>query len=130
MAVGLASGIANSVLDSLCRNVAWTPPAAVYVQLHVGDPGAAGTTNPATETSRKQATFGTAASGGTISNTAVVSWSSVAGTEDYTHFSAWSASSSGTFLFSGTITANAMVAGDNFDIPIGSCAVAITSLAA
>lgn len=130
MAVGLAPGIANAILDSLCRNVAWTPPSAVYVQLHVGDPGASGTTNPATETSRKAATFGTGASGGTISNTAAVSWTSVAGTEDYTHFTAWSASTSGTFLFSGTITANAMTAGDNFDLPIGDMDVSITSLAA
>lgn len=119
MAEGLAAGIANSILDALCRSVAWTEPDAVWIQLHVGAPGAAGTTNPATETDRVQATFGSAASAGAISNTVALTWTGVAGTEDYTHFTAWSASTSGTFLFSGTITANAVTTGDTFTIPVG-----------
>lgn len=119
MATGLAPATANAILDALCRSVAWTEPDEVWVKLHVGDPGAAGTSNPATETTRKQATFGTAASGGAISNTAALTWTSVAGTEDFTHFSAWTASTAGTFLFSGTVTANAVTAGDDFTVPIG-----------
>lgn len=125
MAVGLAAATANAILDALCRSAAWTEPAAVWVQLHVGDPGAAGTSNPATETDRVQATFGTGASGGAISNTSALTWTAVAGAEDYTHFSAWDASTSGGFLFSGTVTANAMLVGDNFEIPIGDLDVAL-----
>lgn len=125
MATGIAPGIANSVLDSLCRAVAWTPPAAVYVQLHIGDPGAAGTANPAVETDRVAGTFGTAAASATISNTAALTWASVAGAEDYTHFTAWSASTAGTFLYSGTVTANAVAAGDDFTIAIGGLDVTL-----
>lgn len=126
MAVGLASGTANAILDALCRSVTWAEPDAVWVKLHVGDPGAAGTSNPAVETDRVQATFGNAAAGGAISNTVQLQWVGVAGTEDYTHFSAWTASSGGTFLFSGTITANAVTIGDTFTVPIGDLDVTLT----
>lgn len=125
MAVGFAPGTANSILNLLTRAAAWTPPPGCYIQLHVGDPGAAGTANPAVETDRVQATFGSAAAGGAISNTVALSWTGVGGTEDYTHYSAWSASTSGTFLFSGTVTANAVTAGDNFTIPVGDLDLSI-----
>lgn len=125
MAVGLAAATANAILNALCRSAAWTEPAEVWVKLHVGDPGSAGTSNAATETDRIQATFGTNASGGAISNTAALTWTSVAGTEDYTHFSAWDASTAGTFLFSGTVTANAVTTNDDFTIPIGDLDVSL-----
>jgi uncharacterized membrane protein YgdD (TMEM256/DUF423 family) len=125
MATGFAPATANAILNALCRNTAWTQPAAVYVKLHVGDPGAAATANPATETTRKTVTFGTTASGGAISNTAAITWTAVAGSEDYTHFSAWDASTAGNFLFSGTITANAVTTGDDFTIPIGDLDVTL-----
>lgn len=108
----------NAALDTLRTNYTW-------VQLHVGEPGANGTANVATETDRVQATWGTA-SGGTFSNSAQLQWSNVAGSEDYTHFTVWTASSAGTFGFSGTITANAVVAGDTFTIPTGDLDVSLT----
>ncbi len=119
MAVGLAAATANAILDGIARSTTWTEPAAFWIKLHVGDPGAAGTSNAATETTRKQPTFGSGASGGAISNTAAVTWTNVAGTEDYTHWSAWDASTGGNFIMSGTITANAVVTADTFEIPIG-----------
>lgn len=125
MAEGLSSTQANAYLNSLCRAAAYTAPTAVWIKLHVGAPGAAGTSNPATETTRKQGTFGTIAAGGSIANTAASQWTSVAGTEDYTHFTAWDASTSGNFLFSGLVTANAVVAGDTFTAPIGSLTVSL-----
>jgi hypothetical protein len=127
MATGLSSSVANAILDALCRNTAWTPPSALYVKLHVGDPGAAGTANAATETTRKQATFGTAASGGAISNTSAITWTGVGGSEDFTHFSAWDASTAGSFQFSGTITANPVTAGDDFSIAVGDLAVSLAT---
>lgn len=126
MTVGLAAATANAILDALCRSVAWTEPDEVWVKLHVGDPGAAGTANPAAETDRVQATFGSASVGGALSNTVQLQWTGVAGTEDYTHFSVWTASSAGTFLFSGTITANAVTIGDTFTIPVGDLDVSFT----
>lgn len=117
MAVGWASATAASILDALGNATAWSV-ATPYIKLHVGDPGASGTANAATETTRKLVSFG-AASGGAISNDAALTWTAVAGSEDYTHFSLWDASTAGNFLASGTVTANAVTAGDTFTIPIG-----------
>lgn len=130
MAAGLASSIANSILDALCRNVAWTQPAAFWVKLHTGDPGSAGTSNAATETTRKQGTF-SAASGGAITNSSALTWTSVAATETYTHVSFWDASSGGTFLGSDALNSSAAVtAGGSFEIATGDLDLSITPLAA
>lgn len=120
MAVGFAPTTANAILDALCRGVAWTQPSQVWVKLHVGDPGVAGTSNPAGNTTRKQATFGSAASGGAIANTVALTWSGVSNSETYSRFSVWDASVAGTFLFSGTVTASAVTAGDDFTAAIGA----------
>lgn len=130
MAVGLSAAYANSMLNAAFRGTSWDPGDNVWIKLHVGDPGSAGTSNAATNTTRQQATFGSNASGGTISNTASVDWTSVAGTEDYTHWSAWDASTSGNFIASGTITANAVTTGDNFSLPIGEIDMTMTNVAA
>lgn len=97
MATGLASAIANSILDALCRSVVWSEPAEFWVKLHLGDPGAAGTTSPATETTRKQITF-SAASGGAITNSAQVQWTNYPAAETVSHVSFWDASAAGNFL--------------------------------
>lgn len=119
MALGFKGTIAAELLDALLNADAYTGPAAIYMQLHTGDPGAAGTSNVATNTTRKLVTFG-AASGGTIATDADVSWTNVPAAEDYTHLSLWDASTAGNFLASGTITANAVAIGDTFTIPSGS----------
>ncbi len=118
MATGWSSTAGNAALTTLTGTYTW-------VQLHVGDPGANGTANVATETDRIQATWGSAASG-TISNSAQLQWTTVAGTEDYTHFTVWTASSAGTFGSSGTVTANAVTPGDTFTIPTGDLDVSLT----
>lgn len=120
MAEGFAAATANSILNSIFRNAAWTPPAATYVQLHVGAPGAAGTSNVASNTTRQLGTFGTNASAGSIANTAAITWTSVPTSEDYTHFTVWSASTAGSFQCSGTITANPVVTGDTLTFAIGA----------
>jgi hypothetical protein len=114
-------GEANKILDAIARAVNYTAPTAFWVKLHIGDPGAAGTANPAVNTTRKQATFGSGAASGLISNTVALTWTTgeVTGTEDYTHWSGWTLSSGGTFLCSGLMTANAVVIADEFTIPIG-----------
>jgi hypothetical protein len=123
-----AAGVANSLLDAFARNVSYAN-AAVWVKLHIGDPGAAGTLNPAVETTRKQVTFGSAASGGAISNTAVVEWLNVSTTETYTWVSLWTASTAGTFLGDDLLSsAAAMTAGDTFRIPIGDLDLTIATV--
>jgi hypothetical protein len=112
MTVGFSTAAANTHLDNTGTTYPW-------VKLHIGDPGAAGASNVATETTRKQATWGSAASA-SKTTTADLVWTGVAGTEDFTHFSLWTASTAGSFGGSGTITANAVTSGDTFTIPTGS----------
>lgn len=130
MAVGLASAIANSILNALCRNVAWTQPAAFWVKLHTGDPGSAGTLLAAGETTRKQATFG-AAAGGALTTTADLAWTNVSTAETYSHVSFWDASTAGNFLGSDALNASKTVAvGDNFTIALGDLDIDLTPIAA
>ena len=124
MATGLSSYLANKFLDAVGNASAYSA-ANVYIKLHIGDPGANGTANPATETSRKEATF-SAASSGSLASDAAVSWTNIAGSEDATYFTAWDNASAGNFLFSGTITGNAYVAGDTYTISSGSLTVSLT----
>ncbi len=118
MAEGLSSAAANTGLDAVLAAYTW-------VKLHVGAPGSAATANAAVETTRKQATWRASASGASSQSNALT-WTNVAGTEDYTHFSVWTASSAGTFGFSGTVTANAVTAGDTFTIAIDDLDVSFT----
>lgn len=132
MATGLAVAIANSWLNGLCRATAWTVPAAFYVKLHIGDPGAAGTTAPAVETRRVLATF-SAASGGIITTSAAQDWLSVTGSETYSHVSFWDTvgPSGGTFLGSDALNvAKAVTIGDNFQLAAGDIDLDITAVAA
>jgi hypothetical protein len=128
MAVGLASATAASILDALANQTNYTAPTALWIQLHTADPGAAGTTAVATETDRVDiTTFFAAASGGTCTTNAAITWTNVAGSEDFTHYTVWSASTNGTFYWSGTVTANAVTAGDTFTIAAGDLDLSIST---
>ena len=130
MTVGIAASFANAVLDALCRSVTLTDPAAFYVQLHTADPGSAGTSSVAAETTRKLASFSAAASGA-ITTSGALTWTSVAGTETLSHVSFWDAASSGTFLGSDALnTPRAVTAGDTFEIAAGDLDLSITPIAA
>ncbi len=114
------------MLNALARNTSYAN-GAVWVQLHTGDPGSAGTSNVAGNTVRQQATFGSVASGGAISNTVAVAWTSVSTSETYSYASLWSLTSGGTFLGSGALTQSKIVnSGDNFSLPIGDLDLTIT----
>lgn len=118
--------VANSFLDAVARAVAYSE-AEFWVKLHIGAPGAAGTSNAAAETTRKQATFGVGATSRAISNTVAVEWLNVSTTETYTHVSFWDASTAGNFLGSDDLSSSAPVtAGDTFRIPIGDLDLTFT----
>jgi hypothetical protein len=119
MADGISTAAANTSLDALVAAYPW-------VKLHTGAPGSAGTSNAATETTRKQATWA-AASSASVATNGALSWTNVAGSEDFTDFSLWTASTAGTFGASGTITANAVTAGDTFTIASGSLTLSLTA---
>lgn len=127
MATGLTAHLANKMLDHLRGGTTWTAPSGLYVKLHIGDPGAAGTGNPAAETDRVQGTFGTAASGGAISNTAQLQWTNVAATETYSHASVWDASTAGNCLYTGTFPVPVAVsAAGTFTAAIGEVDISQT----
>lgn len=118
--------VANSFLDAVARNVSYAE-AAVWVKLHLGDPGSAGTSNAAANTTRKQATFGSAASGRAISNTVAVEWTNVPNAETYSHVSLWDDETAGNFLGRDDLSATAAVdVGDTFRIPIGDLDLTFT----
>lgn len=109
MAVGLSSATANALLNAL-RGTSYSV-AAVYVKLHVGDPGAAGTTNPSAVTTRNQLTWA-AASGGSVALSSLASYSMTT-SETITHLSIWDASTAGNFICSGALaSAKAVSNGD------------------
>jgi hypothetical protein len=124
MAHGIGAYLGNAWLNALGNNTSFAV-AQVYVKLHVGDPGANGTANPATETTRKAVSFGVA-SAGVLTSDDDVTWTNIAGSEDANHFTAWDSLTTGNFLFSGTITANPYDAGDTYTIDAGNLTASLT----
>lgn len=136
MPTGIATTSANAMLDALLGGATLTPPANVYIQLHVtgSTPGAAGTLNVAGNNIRKLVTFGTAGAtgAGIKANSAAIVWSTtdVNTSEDYTFFTLWANGATvgtGTFLDSGIVTANQVTAGDTFTIPIAGLKITLTT---
>lgn len=100
-------------------------PATLYVQLHTGNPSSNGTSNVATETTRKSFTRG-AASGGTAENAGKVTWTGYPTVETITHISVWSASSGGTCWFVDDIGNITPGSGETVEIDIGGLDLTIT----
>jgi hypothetical protein len=128
MAVGMSEFLVDSILNAIFNATSFSVT-NVYVKLHIGDPGAAGTANAATETTRKSVSMGTpgAPSAGviTIANDAAISWTGITGSQDATHFSLWDDPTAGNYLGSGTITANAYTAGDTYTAGVGAFTVSL-----
>lgn len=99
-----------------------------WIQLHIGSPGAAGTSNVAAETDRQQVGWA-AISVATILSATELDWVGVAASEDYTHWSAHTAGSGGSCGHTGTLTADAVVAGNRFVILAGGLSVVFAGLA-
>lgn len=123
---GYAVATANKILNAICRNTSFSIT-AVYMQLHTANPGAAGTTAIATNTTRVAATsaFGTAASAGLITTTTDLLWTAVPATEKYLFASLWDASTAGDFLGSGSITGGAATSGNNWTLTAGNVSISL-----
>lgn len=120
MAEGWGPNGSGTALDAL---VAAYP----HIKLHTTNPGASGTGTGATETTRKTATWNAAGTDGIVENSNALTWTNISGSQDATHFSAWSSVThgAGNFGFSGSITANAYTAGDTYDVAIGALTVSV-----
>jgi len=116
MTVGIsAANLATKWLNML-RATAFTAPAGTFVELHIGDPGAAGTSNPSAVTTRSSATFNASAGGSALSLSNTPTWSMTA-TETISHIAVWDASSAGNFLFSAALnTSKSVNNGDTLNL--------------
>lgn len=114
MTVGQSTNHVNSILNVLrgTSYTAFTP----YLQLHTGDPGAAGTANVSSETTRMQPTYA-APSGGSVTAPAVAWTGWDVGDETITHVSMWDAAAAGNFKISAALAdPKAMENGDTLNI--------------
>jgi len=92
MAVGAsATNLANKVLDGITRTGTFPTAGTLFLKLHTGDPGSAGTANASAVTTRGALTFGSAASAGVATATATLPSWSMTGAETISHFSLWDA---------------------------------------
>lgn len=122
MALGIALSIAQA------GDLATVRSGFTWVKFHIGDPGAAGTANPAVNTTRQQATWA-AIAGASFQNSNAPAWTAVPATENYTHISLWSLVSGGSFGASGVFAA-AAISGGNVTIPAGGIVVTNPNVAA
>lgn len=114
------------ILDCLFNNTAFGAVANVYVKLHIGDPGEDCTANAAAHTTRVEATWA-AASGGTITTDAAVTFSSMAANETISHISLWDHLTAGNPLWNGALTASkAVTTGDTLQFPTGDIDITLT----
>jgi hypothetical protein len=131
MADGLSTAnLANKILNNLINNTSWTAPTNIYAELHIGTPGAAGTSNPSAGSVTRNVLAYSAASGGSValsSNSAA--WTNGSGTETLSDVAFWDAASSGNFLWSAAMgTTHTWNLNDTFTLT--SATVSITPLAA
>ena len=106
------------MLEHATGVASWTMPTTLYVKLHLGDAGEAGTANAAVNSTRDSLAWGAAASG-SIATTGSPSaeWISVSTTETYTHWSLWDNLTAGNCIWTGALSSSASVAaGDTFQI--------------
>lgn len=116
MADGLSTTFADALLNVL-ENSAPTTYATLYVGVFTGDPGSSGTSNVSVgSTARESFTFG-AASAGTITAGTEPEWTNGGTAETITDIGVFSASTSGTFLFSAQLSASkAWASGDTLQL--------------
>lgn len=120
MASDLALTGANAFLDGTAL------PATLYVQLHIGDPGVAGTSNVSTVGVRKSFTR-TASTGGVVTNASQMQWLAVPNSETITHISIWGSLAAGTCWFIDNCADQAIFTGDTVTILIGSLSITVPS---
>lgn len=114
MTAGNAEAHAHGILN-LFRGVTYTG-VTIWVQLHTGDPGAAGTANVSAVTDRHEATFD-APSGGVMELSAALAAWSMTTSETLRYVSLWDAETGGNFKRSIILlTGKDVVNGDTFTL--------------
>ena len=112
---GMSNYLENKLLDHVLRNTAYTPVATVYLALFNGSPTDTGSGGSEVGVARQASTF-SAASGGTVSNSSGISFTSMPAAT-VTHVGVFDASSGGNMLFHGALASTVTTAsGDTFTI--------------
>lgn len=125
MAANMSRYVEDALINALFNNAS---PAALqlanrYIKLHTGAPGVNGTSNAATETTRKSIT-GAASSAGVFTSVADLIWTAVAASETYTHVSIWDDPTAGNCLWVGSLSSGvAVTSGGTFTISTGNLTV-------
>ena len=130
MAVGLSvATLANKWLD-LLRGVEWTgrPGGTLYVALHTGDPGSAGTANQAAITLRQPLVLAQASIGSVALTGTQPTWTWNVTGQTLRHISVWTAATGGTFLWSVAISPERQVA-NNDTFTLTTCGMTLSPLA-
>ena len=116
---------ALSTLKWVLAQTPGTPPTALWVKLHIGDPGADGLGSPAANDVRVEIPFGAAVNLNTdgraqAASNINVSWPSVPATETYSYISLWDAVTGGNCWYTDQMLAPVPVTvGGAFVFPIG-----------
>jgi hypothetical protein len=119
----------NKLLDHALATTAYTAPSNVYVSLHTGSPGDAD--DGANEVSggsyvRKEASFGSAASGSASTDATITFDAATANWGTITHIGIYDASTSGNLLFHGAVTTSKTIeSGDTFQISSGNLTISL-----
>ena len=118
--MGLTIAELNKGLNAITGRASYTANAAVYVKLHTGAPGDAGTSNASSDTLRKLVAWA-APSGGVIASSAAVSWTlALSGGETLSHVSYWDALTGGNCIGNAALSATAaMNNGEIFTLSSG-----------
>jgi hypothetical protein len=119
LAPSLVSGWLNTQRTTGNGGAAYSAVAGTFVQLHTGDPGAAGTANISVgSTTRNSGVLSSSSSGSALSlGTPPSAWTNGGTSETLTHISVWTASTAGTFLYSIALTASkAWASADQFTL--------------
>jgi hypothetical protein len=125
-----ATNLANPWLNSMRgagNGTSFTAPATLFDQLHTGDPGASGTANVSSVTTRVATGWAAASVGSMAMSGTSPAWATWAGTNAEVVFgvSTWSASTAGTFYHSTEFTAHKTVnTGDTLTLTSHSFALA------
>lgn len=126
--MGVPSAIRDEVLDKLLSGTAITTGQVTHISLHSAQPDATGSNEITGGGYAREAISFNAASAGSTSNAATVSFASLP-TATVTHVGLWTAVSGGTFVWRGALDSSKSVTpGDTLEFAAGAVSVTTSGI--
>jgi len=118
----------DEALNWITGNVPATQPPALFIQLHIGNPGTNGLANPAANTLRVLVTYDPATPGiGIAVNNNTVEWDPVPADETYSHVTVWDDLTAGGVIFQGPMIAPVpVITGSRFQFQVADATLQLT----